>query len=159
MFLTTIKKNYKQVFRTLYYVRNCSNIKARESVNSLCKHEIPILRRLFQVVNAAGRKQMGIIQKKPGFHDTNIWDTGYIKKNTVRTSQKTNGLHISKSHKLTRLLCVVKFPAVGAIKVYIDRSNEQIIRLVNLWLHVICMHSSYYIIFLKGEIYAECTLK
>lgn len=106
------KKNYKQVFRTLYYVRNCSNIKARESVNSLCKHEIPILRRLLQVVNAAGRKQMDIIQKKPGFHDTNIWDTGYIKKkNTVRTSQKTNGngLHISKSHKLTWLLRVVKF--------------------------------------------------
>lgn len=42
-------------------------IKAHESANSLCKHEIPILRRQFQVVNAAGRKQVYGKKKKTSF--------------------------------------------------------------------------------------------
>jgi len=93
LFLTTIKKNYKQVFRTLYYVRNYSNIKARESVNSLCKHEIPILRRLFQVVNAAGRKQMGVSTKKKKVFTTPIYE--------IQTALKNYRTHESKDKRFT----------------------------------------------------------
>lgn len=56
----------KLVFRTLY-VHVTVQIKAHESANSLCKHEIPISRRPFQIVNAAGRKRQAASVRGEGY--------------------------------------------------------------------------------------------